>query len=208
MIIKNTEMKTLLIIDVQNDFIPGGSLEVPLADRVVPLINSIQHRFDLVLATQDWHPEDHISFASGHSGKKAFDTIDLEGNEQTLWPDHCVQGSSGAMFHPDLETDRIAAIFRKGMNPAVDSYSGFYDNMHLISTGLSGYLREKGATDLYFCGIAGDICVYHSINDAIEEGFRATLIEDASAPLNREVFEVQKKELQKKGVRIINSNEI
>ncbi|NLA48529.1 MAG: bifunctional nicotinamidase/pyrazinamidase [Bacteroidales bacterium] len=201
-------MKTLLIIDVQNDFLPGGSLEVPLSDRVVPVINSIQGHFDLVLASQDWHPKDHISFASGHPGKKVFDTIDLNGNEQTLWPDHCVQGTPGAMFHPDLETDRIAAIFRKGMNPAVDSYSGFYDNMHQISTGLSGYLRDKGADDLYFCGIAGDICVYHSINDAIDEGFRATLIEDASAPLNRETFEAQKKELKEKGVRIISSREI
>ncbi len=201
-------MKTLLIIDIQNDFIPGGSLEVPFSDRVIPLINSIQGHFDLVLATQDWHPQDHISFASGHPGKKVFDTIDLNGNEQTLWPDHCVQGTPGAMFHPDLETDRIAAIFRKGMNPAVDSYSGFYDNMHQISTGLSGYLRDKGATDLYFCGIAGDICVYHSINDAIDEGFRATLIEDASAALNRETFEAQKKELKGKGVCIISSREI
>ena len=201
-------MKTLLIIDVQNDFIPGGSLEVPSSDRVIPLINSIQEHFDLVVATQDWHPKNHISFASGQPGKTAFDTIDQDGNEQTLWPDHCVRGSRGAMFHPELETDKIAAIFRKGMNPAVDSYSGFYDNMHQISTGLSGYLRDKGASDLYFCGIAGDICVYHSINDAIGEGFRATLIEDASAPLDKETFEVQKKELKEKGVRIINSREI
>ena len=201
-------MKPLLIVDVQNDFIPGGSLEVPSSDRVIPLINSIQEHFDLVVATQDWHPKNHISFASGHPGKKAFDKIDQDGNEQTLWPDHCVRGSRGAMFHPELETDKIAAIFRKGMNPAVDSYSGFYDNMHQISTGLSGYLRDKGASDLYFCGIAGDICVYHSINDAIGEGFRATLIEDASAPLDKETFEVQKKELKEKGVRIINSREI
>ena len=131
--------------------------------------------------------------------------IEIQGTEQVLWPDHCVQGTWGAMFHPDLRTDKIAAIFRKGMNPGVDSYSGFYDNRHKISTGLAGYLREKGSPELYFCGIAADICVYYTIVDAVREGFTATLIEDASAPLDQEAFTGIKKELTENGVKIINS---
>lgn len=198
-------MKALVIIDVQNDFIPGGSLAVPSGDKIVPVINSLQEYFDLIVATQDWHPQSHVSFASNHPGTQLFDTIGLEETAQTLWPDHCVQGTSGAMFHPDLQTDKIAAIFRKGMNPGVDSYSGFYDNRHKISTGLAGYLREKGSPELYFCGIAADICVYYTIVDAVREGFAATLIEDASAPLDQEAFTGIKKELTENGVKIINS---
>ncbi len=198
-------MKALVIVDVQNDFIPGGSLAVPSGDKIVPVINSLQEYFDLIVATQDWHPQNHVSFASNHPGAQHFDTIDLEGTAQTLWPDHCVQGTWGAMFHPDLRTDKIAAIFRKGMNPGVDSYSGFYDNRHLISTGLAGYLRVKGSPELYFCGIAADICVYYTIVDAIREGFTATLIEDASAPLDQEAFTGIKKVLTEKGAGIINN---
>ena len=201
-------MRSLVIIDVQIDFMPSGSLEVPYGDRIVPVINALQAEFDLVVATQDWHPVNHVSFASNHPGKKPFGQIDLDGTLQTLWPDHCVQDSRGAMFHPDLKTGRIAAIFRKGMDPGVDSYSGFYDNNHRIATGLSGYLKEKGADDLYFCGLASDICVYYTIQDALREGFSATLIEDASQPLNTGTFEVLKKELAGQGVRIIKSVEL
>ena len=181
-------MKSLVIIDIQNDFTPGGSLAVPDGDHIIPIINRLQGHFDLVAATQDWHPQNHVSFASNHPKEKPFNKIDLHGEDQTLWPDHCVQGTRGAMFHPALETNRISAIFRKGMNPYVDSYSGFYDNRHQISTGLSGYLKEKRITELYFCGLAGDICVYHSIIDAIQEGFSSTLIGDASRPLSQETF--------------------
>jgi len=201
-------MKALVIVDVQNDFIPGGSLAVPSGDNIVPVINSLQEYFDLVVATQDWHPQNHVSFASNHPGTQLFDTIGLEGTAQTLWPDHCVQGTWGSMFYPGLQTDKIAAIFRKGMNPGVDSYSGFYDNRHLISTGLAGYLREKGSPELYFCGIAADICVYYTIVDAVREGFTATLIEDASAPLNQEAFTSIKQEMAEKGVRIVSSMDI
>ena len=201
-------MKSLVIIDIQNDFTPGGSLAVPNGDLIVPIINRLQGHFDLVAATQDWHPQNHVSFASNHPNEKPFNKIDLRGEDQTLWPDHCVQGTRGAMFHPALETNRISAIFRKGMNPYVDSYSGFYDNRHQISTGLSGYLKEKRITELYLCGLAGDICVYHTIIDAIKEGFSSTLIEDASRPLSQDTFAFLKKELSEMGVRILNSDEI
>jgi nicotinamidase/pyrazinamidase len=201
-------MKSLVIVDVQNDFMPGGSLEVPHGDLIVPVINRLQGQFDLIVATQDWHPQNHVGFASNHPGRKNFDKIDIHGIEQILWPDHCVQGTQGAKFHPDLETKKIAAIFRKGMNPGVDSYSGFYDNRHQISTGLSGYLKEKGITELHFCGLAADICVYYTILDALKEGFSATLIEDASRPLNNESFAGLKKELNETGVSIINSKQI
>ena len=201
-------MKSLVIIDVQNDFMPGGRLEVPHGDMVVTVINRLQAHFDLVVATQDWHPPNHASFASNHSGKKPFDKIDLHGIEQVLWPDHCVQGTMGADFHPALETLKIAAVFRKGMNPEVDSYSGFYDNLHRINTGLAGYLRAKDIKELYFCGLAADICVYFTMMDALKEGFSATLVEDASRPLDDESFNKIKKKMIKAGSHIINSSEI
>jgi nicotinamidase/pyrazinamidase len=201
-------MKGLVIVDVQNDFMPGGQLEVSGGNIIVPVINRLQKPFDLIVATQDWHPQNHKSFASNHPDKKPFEKIVLNGLDQILWPDHCVQGSSGADFHPQLETNKIAAVFRKGMDPETDSYSGFYDNGHRISTGMSGYLKDKGITDIYFCGLAADICVYYTIKDAIKEGFSATLIEDASRPLNRDDFITIKKELRNLGVRIINTNEI
>ena len=201
-------MKTLIIIDVQNDFMPGGSLAVPQGNEIVPVINRIQNYFDLIVATQDWHPINHKSFASNHYEKKPFDSIILHGVHQTLWPDHCVQGSTGAEFHTDMASDRVATIFRKGMDPEIDSYSGFYDNNHQLSTGLSGYLKEKGVTDVHFCGLAADICVYYTILDSILEGFSATLIEDASRPLFPDKFDDIKCELAKLAVRIITSQEL
>ena len=201
-------MKTLILVDVQNDFTAGGALEVPGGDGIIEPINRIQDRFELVIATQDWHPLDHVSFASNHEGKKPFDVIDLNGMEQTLWPNHCIQGSRGAEFHPGLETNRIETVFRKGMAREIDSYSGFYDNGHRKTTGLAGYLREKGAEDLYFGGLAADICVYFTIRDALEEGFTATLIEDAVCPLDKKDYEKKKRELWEQGVDIIRSGEL
>ena len=201
-------MKTLIIIDVQNDFMPGGSLEVPHGNMVVPVINKVQSYFDLVVATQDWHPKNHKSFASNHYGKKSFDKMVLNGVLQTLWPDHCIQGSSGAELHHDIDSNRIAAIFRKGMDPEVDSYSGFFDNNRQLCTGLAGYLKEKGTSEIYFCGLASDICVYYTILDSIQEGFSATLIEDASRPLYVKKFDDIKCEIAKLGVHIINSSEL
>lgn len=201
-------MRTLIIIDIQNDFCPGGSLEVPDGDKVIPEVNKIQRYFNLVVATQDWHPADHVSFASNHYGKKAYDTIDLFGNEQILWPDHCVQNSSGAKFHPLIDLKKAEAIFRKGMDSQIDSYSGFYDNGHKKKTGLAGYLKDRNAGLLFFCGLASDICVYYSICDAINLGFSTVLIENASKPLDNKNFINIKEDLIKRGCEIIKSNDI
>ncbi len=201
-------MKTLVIIDAQNDFMPGGPLEVPRGDQIIPVINKIQNHYDLVIATQDWHPANHKSFASNHYASKPFDRKVIRGTIQILWPDHCIQGTDGAALHSDIESNRIAAIFRKGMDPEVDSYSGFYDNDHKISSGLSGYLKDKEASEIHFCGLAADICVYYSLLDAITDGFSAILIEDASCPLYPEKFDDIKCEIAKLGVRIITSDKL
>jgi nicotinamidase/pyrazinamidase len=198
-------MKTLLIIDVQNDFMPGGALPVPDGDKIVPVINSMQHKFDLVVATQDWHAEDHSSFASNHKGASIFDEIEIHGKPQTLWPDHCVQGTKGAELHPNLETLKFEAIFRKGTDKEIDSYSAFFDNSHLKSTGLTGYLKEKGTSQLFICGLASDICVYYSIYDAFKEGFACFFIEDASKALNTEVFKEIKKKMINLGIQMTSS---
>lgn len=201
-------MKTLVIVDAQIDFMPGGALEISQGDAIVPVINNLLPAFSLVVATQDWHLKNHKSFASNHKGKNVFDIISLNGIEQVLWPDHCVQGTEGASFHADLNMNPIEAIFRKGMDPEIDSYSGFYDNGHQKSTGLSGYLKEKGAKELYFCGLAADICVYYTLLDAAKEGFNVHLIEDATKPLNQNDFEKQLKALKKDGVGILKSSEL
>lgn len=201
-------MKTLILIDVQNDFMPGGALEVKDGDAVVPVINSIQDKFDLIVAAQDWHPINHASFACNHPGKKEFETIQLQGLDQVLWPNHCVQGTHGAQYHKDVDTNRVAAYFRKGMDPNIDSYSAFYDNGRLKSTGLAGFLREVKAKDLYFCGLAADICVYFSALDALHEGFNASIIEDASRALFQKDFEKAKADIISKGGRIILSADL
>lgn len=201
-------MSTLIIIDVQNDFVPGGALAVPEGDKIVGLINDLQDKFDLVIATQDWHPKGHASFASSHQNAEKFSVLKLNGLDQVMWPDHCIQNSKGAEFHPDLETAAIEAIFRKGTNPEIDSYSGFFDNAHLKATGLSGYLKEKGASDLFFVGLAGEYCVYFSVIDSIEEGFSATLIEDGTRAINNEEFEKAKIDILRKGGKIVQSKDI
>ena len=195
-------MKALVIIDVQNDFIPGGALAVPEGFKIVELINRLQPKFDLVIATQDWHPDDHSSFAINHPGKKKFEKITWKGCEQVLWPVHCLQNSWGAKLHPELKTAKIEAIFRKGTDPEIDSYSAFYDNGHQKTTGLVGYLKEKGVDELYFCGLAAEICVYFSVIDALDEGFESTIIEDATRALNPADFENAKKNILEKGGKI------
>ena len=201
-------MKTLIIVDAQNDFMPGGALEVRDGDRIVPVINKIIPEFELVVATQDWHPVEHKSFAINHPNRKEFEVIDLNGIEQKLWPPHCIQGTPGAEFHPQLQLNAVEAIFRSAMEIEVDSYSVFYDNAHLKSTGLAGFLREKGADDLYFCGLAADICVYYTIKDALAEGFKATLIEDATVPLIPEDYEKARKDILARGGKIITSEKL
>lgn len=197
-------MRTLVIIDVQNDFMPVGALPVPRGDEVVPIINELMPSFDLVVATQDWHPRDHVSFADNHPGKTPFEIIEIDGMEQRLWPNHCVQGSPGADFHPLLNTDPIEAIFRKGMDPNIDSYSAFYDNRHRKNTGLAGYLRERGCRDLWFCGLAADICVFYSIKDAYKEEFNINYIEAASRALDQEYYEnTVKSKMLEMGVKFL-----
>lgn len=172
-------MKALLIVDVQNDFCPGGALEVPKGDEVVPVINELSQTFNVVLQTQDWHPAGHSSFASSHEGKEPFESIEMPYGKQVLWPDHCVQGSEGAAFHPDLETDRTQLVIRKGFRKEIDSYSAFYENDNTTPTGLAGYLRDRGIDHLYVAGLATDFCVKWSVLDGLKEGFSVTVIEDA-----------------------------
>jgi len=201
-------MRALIIVDIQNDFTKNGSLEVPDGDAVVPIINDLQKHFELVVATQDWHPPDHKSFASNHEGRKPFETISLNGLDQVLWPDHCVQGSVGASFHQDLDMKKVTAIFRKGMDPEVDSYSGFYDNGHKRSTGLMGFLRDRGVKKVFVCGLAGDYCVYFTAKDAIGEGFETFFIKDATRPIDKSGFDKSMEDIRKLGGQIVSSSEI
>jgi nicotinamidase/pyrazinamidase len=172
-------VKALIIVDVQNDFLPGGALPVPRGDEVVAIGNELQTKFELVVATQDWHPPDHGSFAANHPGKKPGERIMLEGIEQILWPVHCVQNTPGAAFAPGLETKRWGRVFQKGIDPKIDSYSAFFDNAHRRATGLGDYLKQRGVTDVYLCGLALDYCVKYSVLDACQLGFEAHVIVDA-----------------------------
>jgi serine/threonine protein kinase len=173
-----TENRALLVVDVQNDFCPNGALAVPGGDHVVPIINKLSRRFAHVILTQDWHCEDHLSFASSHPGRKPMSLIELPYGPQILWPDHCVQGTPGAEFHPDLELDRCELILRKGYHRDIDSYSAFFENDRQTPTGLAGYLRERGLTRLFIVGLATDFCVAYSAIDARRLGFEVTVIEN------------------------------
>ncbi|MFU8811387.1 MAG: bifunctional nicotinamidase/pyrazinamidase, partial [Balneolaceae bacterium] len=172
-------MKALLIVDVQNDFCEGGALEVPEASAILPVINRLIDRFDHIIQTQDWHPAGHSSFASSHEGKEPFGTVEMPYGKQVLWPDHCVQGTVGAEFHPDLEATRSQAIIRKGYRKEIDSYSAFFENDQTTQTGLTGYLKERGITDLYTVGLATDFCVKWSVLDGLKQGFVMHLVQDA-----------------------------
>jgi nicotinamidase/pyrazinamidase len=170
----------LLLVDVQNDFCPGGSLAVPGGDVVVPVLNAIMPGFSRVIATQDWHPGGHVSFASNHPGAKPFDTVRLASGEQQLWPDHCVAGSPGADFHPRLDTRHLNLILRKGTRTELDSYSAFLENDRTSSTGLEHYLRGLGVKHLFVAGLATDVCVYFTVLDGLRLGFSVFLVEDAA----------------------------
>lgn len=198
-------MNALILVDIQNDFIPGGSLAVPSGDQIIPLVNELLQSFELVVATQDWHPRHHKSFASNHTGKKPFEKILLHGLDQVLWPDHCIQGTFGAEFSAKLKMDKVEAVFRKGMDPEIDSYSGFYDNGHKRSTGLAGYLRERKVTKVYICGLAADYCVSYTAKDALKENFETYIIEDATRPIDPKGFEMAKDEILSSGGQIIKS---
>ncbi len=202
-------MRALIVIDLQNDFMLGGSLPVPDGDAVVPVVNRVMPRFDLVVASQDWHPADHGSFASQHPGNKPGDVVDLNGLDQILWPDHCVEETEGAAFHADLATDRIVKVFHKGTDPGIDSYSTFFDNAHRKSTGMADYLRVQGVTDVYLLGLATDYCVKFSALDTVECGFKAHVIEDGCRGIDLHAGDVSRAldEMRTDGVEIVTSDE-
>ena len=199
----------LIVVDVQNDFMPGGALAVPKGDEVVPVINRLAARFENIVLTQDWHPRDHASFASAHPGKKPFETIDLPYGKQVLWPDHCVQGTSGAAFHPDLDVTKAQLVIRKGFHRNIDSYSGFVEADRKTSTGLAGYLKGRGIKTLYVCGLATDFCVGWTALDARAAGFDTTVIEDASRAIDLDGSCAKAwKDMQAAGVRRVNSDQV
>jgi nicotinamidase/pyrazinamidase len=169
----------LVVVDVQNDFMPGGALAVPRGDEVVPVINQLAARFDTVVLTQDWHPRRHVSFASSHPGRKPFETIELSYGTQVLWPDHCVQGTSGSAFHSDLNLTKAQLVIRKGHHRDIDSYSAFLEADRRTATGLAGYLKERKLQTLYVCGLATDFCVAWTALDARAAGFDTTVVEHA-----------------------------
>ncbi|MEM9350364.1 MAG: bifunctional nicotinamidase/pyrazinamidase [Pseudomonadota bacterium] len=174
----------LVVIDVQNDFCPGGALAVPDGDMIVPGVNALMDDFAAVILTQDWHPAGHSSFASSHVGQEPYSLIEMPYGPQVLWPDHCIQGSSGAAFHNDLRVDRADMIIRKGYDPAVDSYSAFFENDHTTPTGLEGYLRTRGISNLTIVGLATDFCVNFSAVDAAKAGFEVTVRSDLARAID------------------------
>lgn len=177
-------MEALIIIDVQNDFCPGGALAVDDGDQIIPIINTLSQSFEHVILTQDWHPAGHLSFASAHNDKQPYDVVTFPYGDQVLWPDHCLQGSSGAAFHSALETDKAELIVRKGFNKTIDSYSAFFENDQQTPTGLAGYLRERGIKTLYMAGLALDFCVCWSALDGRRLGFDVTVIQDATRSID------------------------
>lgn len=203
------ETDILLVVDVQNDFCPGGALEVPDGDAVVPVINGLIDRFAHVALTQDWHPPGHQSFASSHAGRQPFEMIEVAYGPQTLWPDHCVQGTPGAAFHERLVTDRAEMIVRKGFRPEIDSYSAFYENDRKTATGLAGSLRERGFRRVFAAGLATDFCVKFTLVDAAAERFEAFLIEDGSRAIDLDgSLAAAMDEMKAAGVSVIQSADV
>ncbi len=204
-----TSQDVLVVVDVQNDFCPGGALAVQDGDKVIPVIHRIAPRFEHIVLTQDWHPRGHCSFASSYPRKKPFETIELAGREQRLWPDHCVQGSLGAELHLDLRLDRAELILRKGFRREIDSYSALFENDHVTPTGLMGYCRERGLTRMFFAGLAYDFCVGFSAIDARNAGFEAVVIRDACRAIDVEGSVKQiEAEFERVGVTVAESGEV
>jgi nicotinamidase/pyrazinamidase len=203
-------MNALIIVDLQNDFLPGGALAVPHGDEVIPLANQLQPRFDLVLATQDWHPPDHGSFSPNHPGKKPGERIMLDGIEQILWPVHCVQNTHGAEFAPSFDTSRIAHVFHKGTERNIDSYSTFFDNAHRRHTGLAHYLDKRGIKDIYLMGLALDYCVKYSTLDARHLGLNTYVIVDGCRAIELESGDIARAlaEMKRAGAVLLKSSEL
>jgi len=199
----------LLVIDVQNDFTPGGQLAVPEGDLIVPLINRLSGLFKQVIIAQDWHPSGHASFASSHPGRKPYDVIQLPYGEQVLWPDHCVQGTAGAEFHSELKLPHAQLIIRKGCNPDIDSYSAFLEADRRTTTGLAGYLKERGIDTVYMVGLALDFCVMYSALDARAAGFNVFVVLDACRAIDMEgSLAAAMERMQTAGVGLIQSNQL
>jgi nicotinamidase/pyrazinamidase len=203
-------MNALIIVDLQNDFLPGGALPVPHGDEVIPVANQLQGSFGLVLATQDWHPPDHGSFAANHPGKKPGDHIILDGIEQILWPVHCVQNTRGAEFAPSFDTSRIAHVFQKGVERNIDSYSTFFDNAHRRHTGLAHYLKERSIKDIYLLGLALDYCVKYSVLDARQLGLNTHVILDGCRGIDLEPGDTGRAldEMKRAGATVLRSSEL
>src|SRR3954453_15236545 len=200
-------MNALILVDLQNDFLPGGALAVPHGDEVIPVANELQRRFDLVVATKDWHPSDHGSFAANHKGKKPGDRIILDGIEQILWPVHCIQNTDGAEFAPSFDTSRIAHVFHKGTERNIDSYSTFFDNAHRRHTGLAAYLKTRSIKDIYLMGLALDYCVKYSTLDARQLGLNAHVILDGCRGIGLESGDIDRAldEMRRAGATILKS---
>ncbi|MBC3366387.1 bifunctional nicotinamidase/pyrazinamidase [Pseudomonas sp. SWRI154] len=199
----------LLVIDIQNDFTPGGQLAVPGGDEIVPLVNQLGRTFRHIVVAQDWHPAGHASFASSHAGKQPFDIIQLPYGEQKLWPDHCVEGTPGAALHPALDLPHAQLIIRKGCNPAIDSYSAFMEADRQTPTGLTGYLKERGIDTVYMVGLALDFCVMYSALDARMAGFNAIVLLDACRGIDIDgSMDTAIRRMQEAGVKLIQSSDI
>lgn len=203
-------MKALVLVDLQRDFCQGGALAVPDGDAVVPVANALIPRFEHVIATQDWHPPTHLSFAQNHAGKEPYQVIELDGLTQVLWPTHCVQGTAGAEFHPALESARIERVIQKGTDPRIDSYSGFFDNGHKKATGLADYLKSSGIDEIYVLGLATDYCVKWTALDAVQLGLRVHLVEDGcrGVGLDPDHVPAALRELRDAGVGIVHSSRL
>jgi len=198
------------MVDLQNDFCKGGSLEVQEGDAVIPLANELQKYFDLIIVTKDWHPQNHMSFASNHPGKKVGDVMIVHGISQVLWPDHCVQHSKGAELHPNLDLESIDHIVHKGTQKTIDSYSAFFDNEHLRSTELANYLQKHNVSDVYIMGLATDYCVKYSCLDAVQLGFNTYMIEDACRGVELQTGDIEKaiNQIKQAGVHVIQIKDI
>ncbi len=203
-------MRALILVDIQNDFLPGGALEVPGGDKIIPLINHLQPFFQLVVATQDWHPADHGSFAANHPGTTVGDLVDLNGLTQVLWPVHCVQGSEGAALSIDLDASRIRKIFVKGTDSGIDSYSGFFDNGHRKATGLENYLRDQQVDEVFVVGLAADYCVKFTALDSRASGFKTYVVTDATRGVNLSTNDTKEafSQLEAAGIHLISSAEV
>ena len=203
-------MHALILVDLQIDFAPGGALAVPEGDQVVPVANKLMPAFDLVVATKDWHPLDHGSFANNHPGKNEGEVTELKGLEQVLWPVHCVENTEGAEFIPGLDSEKIDHVIHKGTEPDLDAYSGFYDNAHRQATGLNHYLKEKGANKLYIMGLASDYCLKFTVIDGCKEGYDITVVTDGCRGIDMNEGDVDRafEDMKKAGAKMMTSDEV